>query len=130
MQADHHEATTSKVSTAVKHTTIQSDTPYEDASNPRQRSLEFLARLRKLKREEKSGTALSCQSPDLQRLVGLISMAPRSFASAEVLSQRREAISKGQTTTHWPFLFVSDEGFTLSEKSRAPLDRPEQRELI
>ena len=36
-------------------------------------------------------------------------MAPRSMATEHVLAQRRQAVKRGQTTTHWPFLFVADD---------------------
>ena len=45
----------------------------------------------------------------LKRLAALVSMAPRSMATEKVLAQRRQAVRHGQTTTHWPFLFVADD---------------------
>ena len=45
----------------------------------------------------------------LQRLVALVSMAPRSMATEDVLALRRLAPARDQTTTHWPFLFVADD---------------------
>ena len=45
----------------------------------------------------------------LKRLAALVSMAPRSMATDQVLAQRRQAVRHGQTTTHWPFLFVADD---------------------
>jgi hypothetical protein len=53
---------------------------------------------------------IECNIPtNLQRIVALVSMCPRSFATEEVLSQRRKAVHQSQTTTHWPHLFVADD---------------------
>ena len=57
----------------------------------------------------------------LQRLVGLVSMSPRAFASEEVLVQRRKAVHLGQTTTHWPHLFVADDPGPWEEKELTEL---------
>ena len=45
----------------------------------------------------------------LRRLAALVSMAPRSMATEDVLALRRKAVHNRQTTTHWPFLFVADD---------------------
>ena len=46
---------------------------------------------------------------ELQRIVSLISMAPKVKASKEILALRRLAYVNEQTTTHWPFRFEADE---------------------
>jgi hypothetical protein len=56
-------------------------------------------------------------SKKLQRLVALVSMCPRSFATEDVLIQRRKAVHRQQTTTHWPQLFVADDPGEVLEKT-------------
>ena len=57
----------------------------------------------------------------LKRLAALVSMAPRSMATEQVLVQRRQAVRHGQTTTHWPFLFVADDPGPLQDIALSPI---------
>lgn len=57
-------------------------------------------------------TASRSQPPSMigpqgpERVGALITMTPRSKASAETLLHRRHAVCQGTTTTHWPHRFV------------------------
>ena len=59
----------------------------------------------------------------LKRLAALVSMAPRSMATETVLAQRWQAVRRGQTTTHWPFLFVADDPGPLRDVALSPLQK-------
>ena len=89
--------------------------PTDLEKTPKQRTLEALDRMHSLSNynnfpinpECKAGSAGAPSS--LQRVVALVSMAPKHFASEEVLQKRRLAYVNEQTTTHWPFRFEADE---------------------
>ncbi len=73
-------------------------------------------KMQELRDDDRAGgdTPTTCADVDgaaaeLQRLVALVSMAPRSMATADVLALRRAAPARDQTTTHWPFLFEADD---------------------
>ena len=63
-------------------------------------------------------SCLNDTAPELQRLVALVSMAPRSKAPEDVLVKRRGAYVGEQTTSHWPFRFDAD----------APTEQPTRRD--
>ena len=63
-------------------------------------------------------SCLNDTAPELQRLVALVSMAPRSKAPEDVLVKRRGAYVGEQTTSHWPFRFDAD----------APTEKPTRRD--
>ena len=66
----------------------------------------------------------TCDVPDeLQRLVALVSMAPRAFASDEVLKERRKGVYHDQTTTHWPHLFAADDPAVYRDRELSELQR-------
>jgi hypothetical protein len=46
--------------------------------------------------------------PQLQRLVALVAMAPRSKLSDEIFERRKRAFVNDQTTSHWPIRFDAD----------------------
>ena len=112
-------------------TSLSAVKPSDDATTtPRERSLNYLEKVKKLSSVKDEGFGgLTCpveQDMDLQRLVALLSFSPRSFASSEILEQRRAAVNRGQTTTHWPHLFVADEGFPIEVPSLST----KQRDMI
>ena len=78
---------------------------------PYQRSKEALERLRSISSHNHFPIASDCRASELslQRVVALVSMAPKSFASEDVIQKRRKAYVNEQTTTHWPFRFEADE---------------------
>ena len=47
---------------------------------------------------------------ELLRAVSYVCMTPRSKATQEVLSERRQAYTQGVTTTHWPHEFKPTHG--------------------
>ena len=65
----------------------------------------------------------------LQRIVSLISMAPKIRASEQVLQKRRLAFVNEQTTTHWPFRFEADEP-TLKQVKKMEDLTPLMKQLI
>ena len=65
----------------------------------------------------------------LQRIVSLISMAPKIKANEQVLQKRRLAYVNEQTTTHWPFRFEADEP-TLKRVKKMEDLTPLMKQLI
>ena len=82
----------------------------------RKRVLDVITRLKNIREYNNFPIEKKCidiqnneAAVELQRIVSLISMAPKVKATEDVLALRRLAYVNEQTTTHWPFRFEADE---------------------
>ena len=90
----------------------------QDDAQVSKRALKRLASIAGFGHFPIDASCLNDTAPELQRLVALVSMAPRSKAPEDVLVKRRGAYVGEQTTSHWPFRFDAD----------APTEKPTKRD--
>ena len=123
----------------VKSTGETSDDGTLDLSNfvdKKKRILDVITRLQNIREYNNFPINKHCLIKEngkskiqLQRIVSLISMAPKIRASEQVLQKRRLAYVNEQTTTHWPFRFEADEP-TLKQVKKMEDLTPVMKQLI